>query len=394
LKETWNFFKVHLLSDLRNKRSIFWVVIFPILLFTILVLTFSNLGVKGSINFKIILINDSQKANGPNFSRELVNAFRSLSFPNKDAIFTLTMMKKKDTNAAFEKVIYSEADAVLIIPKDFNSAIARSILFSKLGISAPLVPIKVFYVPNRASSNLAESAIEGTIGQINSYLTARFGYTLKAIKVKSKTFGSIMESPSYTNFVAPGIMVIAAFMTGLLLVAPKIAMMRRYAVMKKYASTPVNPYSFFLGFTASRLFIMIIQYIGLALFSTFVLGAVIRAFSWQAFLYYLFSCAVYAAIGFVVGFIASGPTSVGAVSSLINLPLEFLAGIYFPLYNLPWYINIFVYINPLWYSTNALRQFLGVAMSTTPMWMNILVPGIWLIASIAFSSVRQNLEKE
>ncbi len=367
-------------------------MIFPILLFTILVLTFSNLGVRGSLNFRIILVNESQMVNGPKFAEEFVNAFKSLSFPNKGAIFTLSVMKGQNIKAAFEKVIYSEADAVLVIPKDFNSAIARAILLRKLGIPAPLVPIKIFYVPNRASSNLAEGTVEGIIGRINSYLTTKFGYTLKSLKIESETFGSIMKSPSYTNFVAPGIIVIAAFMTGLLLVAPKLALMRRYGIMKKYISTPMSPYSFFVGFISSRLFIMLIQYIGLALFSIFILGAAIRIFSWQAFVYYLFSCAVYTSIGFVVGFIASGPTSVGAISSIINLPLEFLAGIYFPLYNLPWYINILVYINPLWYTTNALRQFFGVALSTTPMWLNILVPGIWLMLSVAFSSIRRSLE--
>ncbi len=375
---------------MRNKRAIFWALIFPALLLFILVLTFANLGLKGSLNFKIIIINESRPTMANiDYANSLIEAFESVSYPNKNAFFTLKFMKPEDVNAAFKKVEYSEADVVIVIPKTFNSDVMRSILLNKMGITTVSAKIKVFYLPNEASSSLAQGAVGGVMDEINSYVISKLHYKLKTFMIRSKTIGEMMKSPSYTDFVSPGIMVVGAFTSGLLLIAPKLASMRRYGIMKKYASTPAKPQSFFFGFTMSRIFTMLIQYFLLALLAICVLGSAIHVFSLKAILYYLFMCITYTLMGFDIGFLVSGPTAVGAFVSLINLPLEFLAGIYFPLFNLPWYVNIFVYTNPLWYSTNAMRELLGVGLSTTPMWMNIFVPSLWMLGSLTFLSTRR-----
>ena len=390
MKEIWIFFKVHLLSDLRNRRAIFWALIFPTLLLFILVLTFANLGLKGSLNFKVIIINELRStAIGVNYANSLIEAFKSVSYPNKNAFFTLTFMKPDDINTAFQEVEYSQADIVIIIPKTFNSDVMRSVLLSKMGIPVISAKINVFYLPNEASSSLAQGAAQGVMDEINSYVISKLHYKLKAFAIHSETIGEIMKSPSYTDFVSPGIIMVGAFTSGLLLIAPKLASMRRYSIMKKYASTPAKPQFFFFGFTMSKIFMMLIQYLLLAFLAIYVLNSNIHIFSMKAILYYLFICATYTLMGFDIGFLVSGPTAVGAFTSLINLPLEFLAGVYFPLFNLPWYVNIFVYANPLWYSTNALRQLLGVGLSTTPMWMNIFVPSLWMLGSLTFLSTRR-----
>ena len=393
MKSVWEFFKIHVLSDMRNRRSIFWAMLFPSLLLSILVLTFSNLGVRGSLNFKVIIVDESESVNGVNYADSLIKAFQKLSHPNKGAIFTVNVTKG-DLKSAFEKLLYAKADAVILIPKDFNRRMMRSILFAKIGIPFARSQIKVYYLPNGASSSLAQGAIAAVMSEVNSYLMSnKFNYRLKEFTVRSETVGEMMKEPTYTDFVTPGIIVIGAFTTGLLLVGPKLAFMKRNKIMKKYASTPVSPRSFFAGFTLSKLFLMIIQYFLVALIAVFVFNSAVHIFSSFAILYYLFTCMVYILIGFDVGFIASSPTAVSALTTLINLPLEFLAGVYFPLFNLPWYVNIFVWSNPLWYATNAMRQLLNVGLSTTPLWLNVVVPALWGMGSLVFLSTRKMWKK-
>lgn len=393
MKSLGKIFKFHLISDLRNRRSIFWVIIFPILLLILLVLAFSNLGTNGAINFKVILINESGSS-GFDFSGKIINVMKSMSFPNKNAVFTLTQMNPDQKDSAVKDVLYGNDDILIVIPKNFDSSIARTLLLSKIGMDFKPTDVDVYYLPNKASSSLAQGMIGGLTGAINSFFAGSLGENVKSVKVKDEILGGIMRSPSYTDFVTPGILVIAAFTTGLLLVAPKISFLKTGKVMKRYYSTPMNPMNFFLGFTFSRIFIMILQYLGLALFAIFIMKAKINIFSFDAFFYYLFSCAVYTAIGFVIGVSLSSAVAVSALSGVINLPLEFLAGIYFPLFNLPWAVKIFVYANPLWYATNALREFLGVSQSPSPMWMNIFVPFLWLVISIGFAVTKMATERK
>ncbi|BBJ28265.1 ABC transporter permease [Athalassotoga saccharophila] len=391
MKAFWKFFKFHLLSDLRNRRSIFWVIIFPILLLVLLVLAFSNLGMQGSMNFNVILINES--GSNFDFSNKVVQVLKSMSFPNKGAVFTLTVMDPSQKSQAIEKILYGQDDILVVIPQDFDQSIARMILLSKMGLKFFPVSLETYYVPNRASSALAQGMISGLTSQINTFFSKTLGQSIKNITVNSKILGEIMGSPSYTDFVTPGILVIASFTTGLILVAPKLSFLRYGKVLKKYSTTPMSPPSFFFGFTFSRIIIMIIQYLGLAIFAVFVMEARVDIFSIQAFLYYLFSCAVYTAMGFAIGMAVSSAVAVSALSSVVNLPLEFLAGIYFPLFNLPWYIKIFVYANPLWYATNAMREFLRVSQSPTPMWMNFFVPAIWFGVSMTFALLKKSIER-
>ncbi|MFO7882004.1 MAG: ABC transporter permease [Kosmotogaceae bacterium] len=383
----------HLFADLRNRRSIFWVIIFPMLLFTILVLTFTNMGLRGSIDFKALLIDETHGNATVRYSERVINALKKLSYPNEEALFTLEELSIEDKEYALQLLRYSKADILIVVPKDFNTKFAGLAVSSSLGLPFSQTNLKIYFVPSRASSNLARGTIEAVLSSVNSQLAKDFNYDIDQVKINSETIGAIMDSPSYTNFVAPGIIVIAVFMSGTFLVGPKIAIMRRFHILKKYATTPVPLSSFYFGFTLSRIFIMFVQYIGLGLFGIYLLRATVSLFSTNAIIYYLYLCVVYTAIGFALGFISTSPVAQGAISGFLTLPLQFLSGIYFPLFNLPWYINVFVYSNPLYYSANALREYMGVAYSVTPMWSNYLVPGIWLAICTLFSLTRRLSER-
>jgi len=393
MKPFWKFFKLHLFADLRNRRSFFWVILFPMLLFSILVLTFTNMGLRESIDFKALLIDETPKNATVRYSEKVIKALERISYPNEEALFTLEKLDVQEKDYAIQLLEYAQADILIVVPKDFNTKFAGLALSSSLGLPFSQANLKIYFVPSRASSNLARGTIEAVLSNINSQLAKDFNYDADQVKVSSETIGAIMDSPSYTNFVAPGIIVIAVFMSGTFLVGPKIAIMRRFNILKKYATTPVPLSSFYFGFIFSRIFIMIVQYIGLGLFGIYLLKATVSLFSPGAILYYLYLCLVYTAIGFALGFISTSPTAQGAISGFLTLPLQFLSGIYFPLFNLPWYINIFVYSNPLYYSANAMREYMGVAHSTTPMFMNYLVPGIWLLICTVFSLTRRLSEK-
>ncbi|MFW6119491.1 MAG: ABC transporter permease [Petrotogales bacterium] len=393
MKSFWNFFRFHLFADLRNRRSIFWVILFPMLLFSILVLTFTNMGLRESIEFKALLIDETPGNATVNYSGRVIKALEKLSYPNEEALFKIEKLDVKEKEYALKLLRYARADILIIIPEDFNTKFAGLAFSSSLGLPFSQTELKIYFVPSRASSNLARGTIEAVMSSINSQLAKDFNYEVDRVKVNSETIGAIMVSPSYTNFVAPGIIVIAVFMSGTFLVGPKIAIMRRFSILKKYATTPIPLSSFYFGFTFSRVFIMIVQYIGLGLFGIYVLKATVSLFAPDALIYYLYLCAVYTAIGFALGFISTSPAAQGAISGFLTLPLQFLSGIYFPLFNLPWYINVFVYSNPLYYSANAMREYMGVAYSVTPMWVNYLVPGIWLAISVLFSLTRRLSER-
>lgn len=70
------------------------------------------------------------------------------------------------------------------------------------------------------------------------------------------------------------------------------------------------------------------------------------------------------------------------VMSFLTMPLVLLSGAFFPISNLPAWLKILVYLNPLTYGVEALRYFL-LGNSTIPIWQSIIVLVIFSTAMIA-----------
>ena len=70
------------------------------------------------------------------------------------------------------------------------------------------------------------------------------------------------------------------------------------------------------------------------------------------------------------------------VMSFLTMPLVLLSGAFFPISNLPAWLKILVYLNPLTYGVEALRYFL-LGNSTIPIWQSIIVLVIFSMAMIA-----------
>ena len=70
------------------------------------------------------------------------------------------------------------------------------------------------------------------------------------------------------------------------------------------------------------------------------------------------------------------------VMSFLTMPLVLLSGAFFPISNLPAWLKILVYLNPLTYGVEALRYCL-LGNSTIPIWQSIIVLVIFSMAMIA-----------
>lgn len=70
------------------------------------------------------------------------------------------------------------------------------------------------------------------------------------------------------------------------------------------------------------------------------------------------------------------------VMSFLTMPLVLLSGAFFPITNLPGWLKILVYANPLTYGVEALRYFL-LGKSTISIWLSIAVLVIFSIAMIS-----------
>jgi len=97
--------------------------------------------------------------------------------------------------------------------------------------------------------------------------------------------------------------------------------------------------------------------------------------------------------GFFLASVSRTTSSANAISQILNFPLQFLGGIYFPVTGVPWAIRWIVLINPITYLVSGIRDALGIMKSPYPFYLNITVPALWIIFCLLFTVKRFKLEE-
>jgi len=89
------------------------------------------------------------------------------------------------------------------------------------------------------------------------------------------------------------------------------------------------------------------------------------------------------AFGFLIASLARTANAGMATANILNMPMMFLSGMFFPIAGLPAFLLAIVYANPVSYLANALRASVGVE---SPLFSPALLVGVplgWIALSVA-----------
>ncbi len=95
--------------------------------------------------------------------------------------------------------------------------------------------------------------------------------------------------------------------------------------------------------------------------------------------------ATFIALGFLVASISPTEEAGNAITQLVNFPMMFLSGIFFPVEIMPRWLRPIVEAMPLTYLGDALRQIMVGASALHPLPLNAAVLGGWLVLCVALS---------
>lgn len=84
-----------------------------------------------------------------------------------------------------------------------------------------------------------------------------------------------------------------------------------------------------------------------------------------------------------------------AIANIINMPILFLSGLFFSVADLPLFLRVLLYLNPLSYLAEGLRFSLGTGQATLPLPLTFLVPLGWtgLSAAVAVRRLRWDVAR-
>jgi ABC-2 type transport system permease protein len=177
----------------------------------------------------------------------------------------------------------------------------------------------------------------------------------------------------------------AFFSTGLFNMGINLAYIRNKGIFKRFACTPLKISQVMSSTIFSNMIFMGIAFVLLLIYAKLLYGVTWAVFQPESIVFAILTAMLALAFGFFVGTVSKTPNSASGLSNLMFFPMQFLGGLYFPVFDLPPAVSWFVYINPLTYLAAGMRKAMGLMDAPVPHFTLYLVPLIWAAALLLIS---------
>jgi ABC-2 type transport system permease protein len=246
---------------------------------------------------------------------------------------------------------------------------------------------------NPQTSSIMQEALTQTIqamgtewaeAGLNATYHVSLNVTLAMVQpFRVQTTGIIPGNPNYFEFVAPGItamVVMMSLMTGL---PHAISYERDVGTLDGMLVAPTSRLSIILGkvfaqVTRGMIQAGIIFVLAVGLFGVVVYGSVPLVVG--LLLLTVFS---FVGLGILITSFADREETANMVMMTLMFPMMFLSGVFFPISQMPWYMQDIASVLPLTYATTALRKVMVLGAGLDVVWTDVailLLVGIVLLA--------------
>jgi len=338
----------------RNKQSFVWALVFP-LVFTIIFGFFFGAG--SSQAGEVALINYSKQEIAKELETNLIESD------------VLKVTTEYDTAEAEDLIQKGQISALVEIPKSFGKLNPDS-----------AKNIKIKYDPANIQS------VSVVIGFLNSYITQ---LNFKAQQVQP-IFGIEEEKTNdrdldYFDFVIIGLIGMALMNSSIQGIAISIAKYREDKILKRLNTTPMPNWAFVLAEVLSRLIINFIQVTLILLIAIYGFGAHVYGSIFLIYLLSMLGAVLFQTIGFAVTSVARTTDAAQGMSMAVSIPMMFLAGVFFPIDQLPSWLYAIVKFLPLAPLLKMLRQSALEEISAWSDPMNMIIVLGWIVVMLIIS---------
>ncbi|MBN1368742.1 MAG: ABC transporter permease [Dehalococcoidaceae bacterium] len=180
-----------------------------------------------------------------------------------------------------------------------------------------------------------------------------------------RMIGTMVPGVDYIQFMYPGIIAMTVLMNSLMS-GISIVWDREFGFLKEILVSPLDRRGVLLGKAAGSAIVAIMQGSIMLVLAPF-LGVSLSLMTVLALIPVLFIISIsISSLGLLVASRMKSQQGFQVVIQLIIMPLIFLAGVFYPVNNVPVVMELISKVNPLTYGVDAIRQvFLGADVSAT-----------------------------
>jgi ABC-2 type transport system permease protein len=171
-----------------------------------------------------------------------------------------------------------------------------------------------------------------------------------------KTQGVVSGHPSYFDFIAPGIMAMTVMMSVMTGLPVAISQEKEIGTMDGMMVAPINRLSILLGKTIAQTGRGLIQGVIILALAIGLFGVAIQGSILLVFALLLLGVFSFVGLGIVITSFTKDQETAQMLMMTLMFPMMFLSGVFFPIQQMPWYMQDISKALPLTYAADALRK--------------------------------------
>jgi len=168
--------------------------------------------------------------------------------------------------------------------------------------------------------------------------------------------GIVPGTPNYFQFVAPGIIAMVVMMSLMTALPRAISHEKEVGTLDGMMAAPVNRLSILLGKTIAQMVRGIIQGVVILVLAVVLFGVTIEGSIPLIFALLLLGVFSFVGLGIVITSFAKNEETAAMMMMTIMFPMMFLSGVFFPIQQMPGFMQGISKVLPLTYATTALRK--------------------------------------
>lgn len=351
LLPVWVFARIAIFRSFRDRMSLFFIFLFPLIFLFIFGGIF---GGSGDVSFRVALINQSSS----DFSNQFVQSAKD----NK-----VLKIDKEITNydQSLEKMKRSQIDATIILPSDFGNLSSNGY---------PAGEAKIIYTQNSTQAGQTLGSILNSIfGNINSgFVKNETPFTVKLEQTNERALSSF----DYVFSGLVGFAIIGLGIFGPMGVFPEL---KKQGILRRLHTTPLKVWQYFLANVISQssvgiLSVALMFVVGVTVFDLNVVGNLLALI-----LFVIFGIVTIFGIGLAVGGWAKDERQAAPLGNIITFPMMFLTGAFFPRFLMPEWLQSVSTFLPLTPVIDGIRLILNEGKSLLEIGPQIGLIAIWMV---------------
>jgi ABC-2 type transport system permease protein len=344
---------------LRNRQVLFWTLAFPIFL---MVMLGSFLGNGNGLSLTVAVVDHDGTAQ----SKDLVSELKK----NK----AISIEKNADEKNALNTLKKGDTQLVVVIPNGYDQNV-------KAGANAEPFKLPVYY--NETNLTMSQVGLQLVNNAVDTISKKQVDYK-PVVVTDSKGVETL--NLRYIDFLVPGIVAMMIMSNNMNGVAGQISAWRERGILRRMQGTTLKASTFIAAQITARFLLNGLQAMIVLGVAWLVFGVEVRG-SWLTLISFVsLGTLAFMAIGFIIAGIAKTPESASPIAGFLSFPMLFLGGVFFPIKNMPEFLQPIVKILPIAHLSHALRETMNVGASFLSLGTEALILGCWLVGAFIVAS--------